>query len=173
MQVGVHSAQAGKVMRSGLMHKMDIILYVLFGGDRPFVESVVKSSLQRMRVEFQVPLPCLSSAQPRPHTSSERQEHMNSPGLPQMKELDTLYLTSAEMPLSICISLFFFLVAIDCTLRYWVLKTTSGNFSVVDPYKAVRFVNELKNRIIPEWLSDEKLSTESFVRNIKTEYIRS
>ena len=77
------------------------------------------------------------------------------------------------MPMDVRISLFFLLLAIDCTLRYWVLKTSSPNFRTVDPHKAVRFLIELKDHLIPEWLMDQTIPVCQFVRRVKIEYIRS
>ena len=69
--------------------------------------------------------------------------------------------------------LFFFMLNFHCKFRYWVINENTLGLQPVCPYKAARFLQMLRNDLIPKFLVNEAVGMDDFEHQIKIEYIRS
>ena len=66
--------------------------------------------------------------------------------------------------------LFFFMVNFLKRFRFWTLSEQT-RLPLVCPHKATRFLTQLKNELIPNFLVDERMRLEEFERAVKVAYI--
>eukprot|EP00961_Rhodomonas_salina_P304956 3941797-Rhodomonas_salina.2 len=68
--------------------------------------------------------------------------------------------------------LFLFLITADARLRYWTMQYETKSISKPPPKKVCLFLKELRDVIIPTWMSDERKSIHELVRKAAETYIR-
>ena len=70
--------------------------------------------------------------------------------------------------------LFFLLLDFHAKFRYWVLDDRQNiGLQPVCPFKAIRFLRQLRASIIPRFLVNETVRMDDLEREIKVEYVRS
>ena len=70
--------------------------------------------------------------------------------------------------------LFFLLLDFHAKFRYWVLDDRQNTgLQPVCPFKAIRFLRQLRASIIPRFLVNETVRMDDLEREIKVEYVRS
>jgi len=89
----------------------------------------------------------------------------------QFEDLRTLIKHNDKPMLYRC--LFFLLLNFHKPFRYWVLTDSSLGLKPICPFKATRFLINLKNEIIPNFLMDERVPLDELERKIKTTYVSS
>ena len=87
-------------------------------------------------------------------------------------DLQELVETHPQEP-ALYTALFFLLLNLHAPFRHWALTTTEHGLPRISEAKAVRFLLALKHTLAPEFLVDEVMDVESFLRNVKTEYIKA
>ena len=127
-----------------LCRRMDIIMYVLYSGDERFIYDMVA------RVTREV---------------SELYDFAPMATLLQYPDRPVLYRC-----------LFFLLLNFHTAFRYWVLSEAAGvqnGLPPLSPYKASRFLQQLREHLVLHFLVSEEMSLEEFDRNIKVAYVAS
>lgn len=69
-------------------------------------------------------------------------------------------------------ALFFLLIVIDPSLRYWAMQYESRSLQKPNPAKVCLFLQTLRDVIIPQWMSNERTNAAALVQNAKEAYIR-
>lgn len=90
------------------------------------------------------------------------------------KEYDCLELTQLNnmLPLVGLRAMFLLLIVMDHRLRYWAMQYETSNVSKPPPEKVCLFLRQLRDDIIPSWMSDERKNSAALVQQAKELYIR-
>ena len=88
------------------------------------------------------------------------------------EELKHLVETRRQHPQLYCV-LFFLLLNQYTPFRHWVLTTREHGLPPICEHKAVRFLHALRKELAPGFLVDEVMEAQTFLRNVKIEYVRS
>ena len=127
----------------GITRSMDLYQYVLYSGDEKFVHDMVS------RV-----------------TNEAADED-------ECEELRSVFTTYQDRPL-MCKCLFFLMIYSQPKFRYWSLDPKNGvELLPICPYKAIRFLQILRDDLVPRFLVNETLRLDDFERELKVEYNRS
>jgi hypothetical protein len=122
---------------------MDLYQYVLYSGDENFVRDMVT------RV-----------------TNEAADEE-------ECEELRSVLVTYQDRPL-MHKCLFFLMIYSQPKFRYWSLDHKNGvELLPLCPYKAIRFLQSLRDDLVPRFLVNESMRLDDFERELKVEYNRS
>ena len=68
--------------------------------------------------------------------------------------------------------LFFLMLYFQPKVRFWVLDNGVG-LQPICPHKSIRFLQSLRDELVPRFLVNETMRLDEFERELKVEYIRS
>jgi hypothetical protein len=123
---------------------MDLIMYVLYSQDQRFVYDMVCRVVREVSDEY---------------------SYAQLADLLQYEDRPVLFRC-----------LFFLTLNFHAKFRYWVLSTEASNCNglpPISPHKMCRFLVELRETIIPNFLVDEVVTMDDLDRTIKVSYIAS
>jgi hypothetical protein len=126
----------------GLCRRMDIIMYVLYSKDERFIYDMVSRVTREVAETYQfLPLASLLEFPDRP-------------------------------VLFRC--LFFLLLNFHTSFRYWILSDAASKENGLPqlcPYKACRFLQQLRENLVLRFLVCEEMTMDEFDREIKVTYV--
>jgi hypothetical protein len=127
-----------------LYRRMDIIMYVLYSKDERFVYDMVCKVTKEVAAVH------------------------------NFAQLETLLQYPDRPILYRC--LFFLLINFHADFRYWVLSENASKengLPNICPHKASRFLQQLRENLVLQFLVREEMTMEEFDRNVKMTYVAS